>query len=163
MASVPTSGPAAPPPPPTWDARPAGVGQFAYGGFWIRFVAYLIDAILLSIVFGVVGSAFGINVFDPDWERYDPTANLISLVIGWLYFALLESSERGATVGKMAMGLRVVTSDGQRLSFMNATGRYFAKILSAIILCIGFIMIGFTDKKRGLHDMIAGTLVIKVR
>ena len=63
----------------------------------------------------------------------------------------------------MAMGLRVVTSDGQRLSFLNATGRYFAKILSAIILCIGFIMIAFTDRKRGLHDMIAGTLVIKTR
>jgi uncharacterized RDD family membrane protein YckC len=84
-------------------------------------------------------------------------------VISWLYFALLESSERGATVGKMAMGLRVVTSDGQRLSFMNATGRYFAKILSAIILFIGFIMVAFADKKRGLHDMIAGTLVIKTR
>ena len=80
-----------------------------------------------------------------------------------LYFALLESSERGATVGKMAMGLRVVTSDGQRLSFMNATGRYFAKILSFLILCIGFIMVAFTDKKRGLHDIIAGTLVIKTR
>lgn len=84
-------------------------------------------------------------------------------MIGWLYFALMESSERGATLGKMALGLRVVTSDGQRLSFLNATGRYFAKIISAIILFIGFIMIGFTDRKRGLHDMIAGTLVIKAR
>ena len=84
-------------------------------------------------------------------------------MIGWLYFALMESSERGATVGKMALGLRVVTSNGQRLSFMNATGRYFAKIISAIILGIGFLMIAFTDKKRGLHDMIASTLVIKVR
>jgi uncharacterized RDD family membrane protein YckC len=63
----------------------------------------------------------------------------------------------------MALGLRVVTSNGQRLSFMNATGRYFAKIISAIILGIGFLMIAFTDKKRGLHDMIASTLVIKVR
>ena len=80
-----------------------------------------------------------------------------------VYFALLESSERGATVGKMAMGLRVVTDQGERLSFLNATGRYFAKIISAIILCIGFIMIAFTDRKRGLHDMIAGTLVIKTR
>jgi uncharacterized RDD family membrane protein YckC len=89
--------------------------------------------------------------------------NLTSLVVGWLYFALMESSERGATVGKMAMGLRVVTNDGQRLSFPNATGRYFAKIVSAVILCIGFIMIAFTDRKRGLHDMIASTLVIRVR
>ena len=67
-------------------------------------------------------------------------------MIGWLYFALMESSERGATVGKMALGLRVVTSNGQRLSFMNATGRYFAKIISAIILGIGFLMIAFTDR-----------------
>jgi uncharacterized RDD family membrane protein YckC len=160
--SVPNTGPAAPPP-PVWDARPAAAGQVAYGGFWIRFVAYIIDAILLGIVGSVLASLFGVSIWDPKIENYDPTLNIVSFVLGWLYFALMESSERGATVGKMAMGLRVVTSDGQRLSFLNATGRYFAKILSAIILCIGFIMIGFTDKKRGLHDMIAGTLVIKVR
>ena len=163
MASVPNSGSPTPPPPPVWDARPAGAGQVAYGGFWIRFVAYIIDAILLGIVGSVLASILGFSLWDPDLEHYDPTLNLVSFVIGWAYFALLESSERGATVGKMAMGLRVVTSDGQRLSFLNATGRYFAKIISAAILLIGFIMIGFTDKKRGLHDMIAGTLVIKVR
>jgi uncharacterized RDD family membrane protein YckC len=162
MASVPNSGSAAPPP-PVWDARPASPDHVAYGGFWIRVVAYLIDGILLTIVYGVVARLLGIDLFESDWRHYDPIANLVSLVIGWLYFALLESSERGATVGKMAMGLRVVTSDGQRLSFMNATGRYFAKILSFLILCIGFIMVAFTDKKRGLHDIIAGTLVIKTR
>jgi len=121
----------------------------------------VIDGILLTIVCGVADRLLGINILAADWDHYDPLANVISLAIGWLYFALLESSERGATVGKMVMGLRVVTSDGRRLSFMNATGRYFAKILSAIILCIGFIMVAFTDKKRGLHDIIAGTLVIK--
>ena len=162
MASVPNSGPSAPPP-PVWDAHPAGTAAVAYGGFWIRLVAYIIDAILLSIVFGIVGSVLGYDIFEPDMESYSATINIASLLIGWLYFALLESSERGATVGKMAMGLRVVTDKGERLSFMNATGRYFAKIISAIILCIGFIMIGFTERKRGLHDMIASTLVIKVR
>jgi uncharacterized RDD family membrane protein YckC len=162
MASVPTSGSAAPPP-PVWDARPAGPDRVAYGGFWIRFVAYLIDAILLGIVGSVIWSIFGFSWAATDLEHYDPTINLVSFLIGWLYFALLESSPRGATVGKMAMGLRVVTGSGQRLSFLNATGRYFAKILSAIILGIGFIMIAFTDKKRGLHDMIADTLVIKTR
>ena len=162
MASVPNSGSAAPPP-HVWDARPVGPDHVAYGGFWIRVVAYIIDGILLTIVCGVVDRLLGINILATDWDHYDPLANVISLVIGWLYFALLKSSERGATVGKMAMGLRVVTSDGRRLSFMNATGRYFAKILSAIILCIGFIMIAFTDRKRGLHDIIADTLVIKTR
>ncbi len=164
MASVPNSGPAAPPPPPVWDARPVGAAQVAYGGFWIRLVAYIIDAILISLVFGVVTSIFGVRYMDMnDMSQIDPTVNLLSLAVAWLYFALMESSERGATVGKMAMGLRVVTNDGKRLSFMNATGRYFAKILSAMIFCIGFIMIAFTDRKRGLHDMIASTLVIKTR
>jgi uncharacterized RDD family membrane protein YckC len=161
MASVPTSGSA--PPPPVWDARPAGPDRVAYGGFWIRVVAYIIDAILLGIVGSVIWSIFGFSWVATDLEHYDPTINLVSLVISWLYFALLESSPRGATVGKMAMGLRVVTGSGQRLSFLNATGRYFAKFLSAIILGIGFIMIAFTDRKRGLHDMIADTLVIKTR
>ncbi len=160
--SVPNSGPAAPPP-PVWDARPAGASQVAYGGFWIRLVAYIIDAILISLVMGAVGAVVGFNFFSPDMESYSSSANFLSLLIAWLYFALLESSERGATVGKMAMGLRVVSDQGQRLSFLNATGRYFAKIVSAIILCIGFIMIAFTDRKRGLHDMIASTLVVKTR
>jgi uncharacterized RDD family membrane protein YckC len=63
----------------------------------------------------------------------------------------------------MALGLRVVTDDGQRLSLMHAIGRYLAKIVSGIILGIGFIMVAFTDRKRGLHDIIASTLVVKVR
>lgn len=130
--------------------------------FWIRLVAYIIDLIVLSVVVGVLASIMGLNIFDLESEAsYDPTLNLISAVISWLYFALMESSERGATLGKMALGLRVVSNDGQRLSFLNATGRYFAKILSAMILCIGFLMIAFTDRKRGLHDMIASTLVVK--
>ena len=165
MASVPNSGSAAPPPPPpVWDAQPAGTLPVAYGGFWIRVVAYIIDAILVSLVLGIVMSVFGVKYMDfENPENIDPTANLLSILVFWLYFALMESSERGATVGKMAMGLRVVTGDGKRLSFLNATGRYFAKILSAMIFCIGYIMVGFTERKRGLHDMIANTLVIKTR
>jgi uncharacterized RDD family membrane protein YckC len=161
MASVPTSG-SSPPPPPVWDARPSASEQVAYGGFWIRLVAYIVDAVVLSVATAAVAAIFGISLMTADPEHY-PALNLASFVIGWFYFALMESSERGATLGKMAMGLRVVTSDGQRLTFMNATGRYFAKIVSALILGIGFLMIAFTDKKRGLHDTIASTLVIKVR
>ena len=152
-----------PPPQPVWNAQPSGPADVAYGGFWIRVVAYLIDAILLSIAFYIIGVVSGLNMMATDYEHYHPTSNLLSLVIGWLYFALMESSERGATVGKMAMNLRVVTDKGQRLSFLNATGRYFAKFVSALILGIGFLMVAFTERKRGLHDMIAGTLVIKYR
>ena len=164
MASVPNSGSAAPPPPPVWDATPAGTTPVGYGGFWVRVVAYVIDAILVSIVLGVVMSLFGLRYVDPDdLSHFDPTVNILSILVFWLYFALMESSERGATVGKMAMGLRVVSNEGKRISFLNATGRYFAKILAGAIFCIGYIMGGFTERKRGLHDMIASTLVIKTR
>ena len=166
MANVPNSG-RAPPPAPVWDAHPAGPSAVGYGGFWLRVVAYVIDAILLSAGGAVVGGIFGVILgFSGQGQNTALTAGggyVIGILLSWIYFSLLESSERGATLGKMAVGLRVVTDRGERLSFLQATGRYFAKYISAVILCIGFIMVAFTDKKRGLHDMIAGTLVAKVR
>src|SRR5204863_8182892 len=123
-------------------------------------VAYIIDAILLNIAFGIIAAIVGINILPADPANIDPAAfmsqmgsvQLVVLVVTWLYFALMESSPRGATVGKMALGLRVVDEQGNRISFMRATGRFFAKIVSSIILFIGFLMIAFTDRKRGLHD-----------
>jgi uncharacterized RDD family membrane protein YckC len=159
------------PPPPVWDAQPAGTVTVGYGGFWIRVVAYLIDGILLNIAFGILGLVLGVSLVPTNFSNLDSldtmgamgTLQGISLIATWLYFSLLESSARGATVGKMAVGLRVVTNEGNRLSFLHATGRFFAKFISAIFFCIGFIMVAFTDRKRGLHDIIASTLVIKSR
>jgi uncharacterized RDD family membrane protein YckC len=97
----------------------------------------------------------------------DPTApvygfsDIIGLIVGIAYFVGFESSAYQATPGKMALGLIVTDSDGRRISPMRAVGRYFAKILSGMILLIGFIMVAFTERKQGLHDMIAGTLVVK--
>ncbi len=119
-----------------------------YGGFWVRVVASVIDGIvlmvgivLLSLITLGLGLIFGVAV-------------------GWLYFALFESSEKQATPGKMAMGLVVADALGRRISFGQASGRYFAKILSALVIDIGFIMVAFTEKKQGLHDMLANTLVV---
>jgi uncharacterized RDD family membrane protein YckC len=81
-------------------------------------------------------------------------------VAGWLYFAMMESSNKMATLGKMAIGIKVTDLNGNRISFGRATGRYFAKILSGMILMIGYIMAGFTEKKQALHDMIASCLVV---
>jgi len=145
-----------------------------YGGFWRRVLAYIIDAIILSIVGGVIsgsvlGSAAGLSSLTAGG---DPTAaftgamagvQVVSFVLNWLYFAILESSSMQGTLGKKALGMIVTDLDGGRISFGRATGRYFAKILSALVLCIGYIMVGFTERKRGLHDMIANTLVIKTR
>lgn len=85
----------------------------------------------------------------------------LSIVAGWLYFALMESSKFQGTVGKLALGIIVTDVDGNKISFARATGRYFSKILSGFILMIGYIMAGFTEKKQALHDIIAGTLVWK--
>jgi uncharacterized RDD family membrane protein YckC len=79
----------------------------------------------------------------------------------WLYEAWLTSSEWQATLGKRALGIAVTGVDGSRISFARATGRYFAKWISAFIFGIGYIMAAFTERKQALHDMIADTLVIK--
>ena len=88
---------------------------------------------------------------------------VLAVFAGWLYFALMESSASQATIGKTACGLRVTDESGRRISFGRATGRYFAKIVSALIFLIGFMMVGWTRRKQGLHDLIAGTLVVKTR
>jgi len=88
-------------------------------------------------------------------------SNLLFVLAGWLYYALMESSSLQATLGKLAMGSIVTDLDGDRVSFLRATGRYFGKIISNIILMIGFMMGGFTERKQALHDMMAGCLVIQ--
>ncbi len=138
-----------------------------YAGFWLRVVAYIIDAIIVGIVGFVIGMIFGVGAVSTGTDISDPTGggnmllNLISIAIGVAYFAGMESSSWQATVGKKALGLVVTDLNGQRISLGRAIGRYFGKILSALILLIGFIMVAFTERKQGLHDMIAGTLVLK--
>jgi uncharacterized RDD family membrane protein YckC len=84
----------------------------------------------------------------------------VSLLGAWLYESLLESSSWQGSVGKKLLGLRVTDMDGYRISFGRATGRHFGKILSGMICLIGFFMIAFTEKQQGLHDLLAGTLVL---
>jgi uncharacterized RDD family membrane protein YckC len=86
---------------------------------------------------------------------------ILGHLVGWLYYAFMESSANQATVGKMAVGLKVTDLNGKRISFGRATGRYFGRLLSGFILGIGFLMIAFSAKKQGLHDTLAGTLVVK--
>lgn len=146
-----------------------------YGGFWIRFLAMIIDHLILNAAFLPIASMFGLFHFaalgriDHEIEPGDIAvlfAGLSSLfallfVGQWLYEALLTSSAWQATVGKKILGLKVTDDSGNRISFGRATGRYFSKIISGMILYIGFIMAGFTDRKKALHDMIAGTVVRK--
>jgi uncharacterized RDD family membrane protein YckC len=146
-----------------------GGGYIGYAGFWLRFAAFVIDTILVTIVNGAIGFVLGIlfAVAQGGQPSQDSLmvlqvfSGLVGLIIQAAYFAGMESSANQATLGKMALGIKVVDLDGRRISFLRALGRYFAKILSGLICAIGYIMAAFTEKKQGLHDMIAGTLVVK--
>jgi uncharacterized RDD family membrane protein YckC len=139
-------------------------------GFWIRLAAYAIDSVIVSAVsMAIVPLALGIGVGIGSGGGDGYTGFLVGYALAyllvfvgmWLYFALMESSSKQGTLGKMAVGIKVTDINGQRISFWRATGRLFAKILSGLTLGIGYLMIAFTEKKQGLHDMIAGTFVVK--
>ena len=136
------------------SASIAAYASHPYGGFWIRLLAWIIDAIIVGLVFplafmaGPSGHTVGFG---------------LGFITGWLYEAFLTSSSLQATLGKVVLGLRVTDVQGQRIDFGRATIRHFAKYLSAFILAVGYLMVAFTEKKQGLHDILAGTLVQKTR
>jgi len=149
-----------------------------YGNFFERFIAWIIDGIILGLmqgfviapILGFLGFSIAINPDPSDEEIFAFLSALFSVgfivylvffVIGWLYFALLQSSSRQATPGKMAMGLIVTDVDGAQLSFAKATLRYFGKYISGAFMMIGYLMAAFTEKRQALHDFIANSIVIK--
>ena len=125
----------------------------SYAGVLARFAAAMIDSLIFV---GFILLMF-VVVFDDSLSSYEVVFT-ITFFIQWIYFAFMES-RFGATFGKKLLGLTVVDLDGNTISFARASGRYFAKFLSGI-LCIGYIMAFFTEKKQALHDMLAGTLVV---
>jgi len=142
--------------------------QVTYAGFWWRVLAYLIDAVIFSVVFFPLGVIVGVVLVWSGADENSPLVPVIKIVlngfeflVGWLYYAFLESSPWQGSLGKKLLGLRVTDLNGNRISFARATGRYLATILSTMICFIGFLMVAFTEKKQGLHDLLAGTLVLQ--
>ena len=160
---------------PAYEIRPV------YAGFWLRFVAYVLDAIILGVftIPIMIGAAVLMGVGsvisslprngDPFENGFPPIFALFMLVFvgvafvgGWLYHALLECSEWQGTAGKRIVGILVTDMGNARVTFARATGRYFAKFISGMIpLGIGYIIAGFTEKRQAIHDMLAGTLVLR--
>lgn len=155
-------------------------GPVIYAGFWLRVVAYLIDDLIvgtigffvaLPFIGGIIFSGISMeHLNNSDAGTFLGVAGILgsilglilsSIAVGWLYFALMESSKNQATLGKMALGLKVTDMEGNPVSFGKASLRYFGKILSGMIMMIGYIMAGLTEKKQALHDMLAGCLVIR--
>jgi uncharacterized RDD family membrane protein YckC len=139
-------------------SQPTVSDPIVYAGFWLRFLASVIDSVILSIVFALVSTGFGFLVSDEDLA-FIPT--IISIIIAIAYFTILESGRKSATFGKSIVGLKVLDVNYQHISFLRALGRYAAKIPSMIIFMIGFLMAGFTAKKQGLHDILSGCVVIR--
>lgn len=145
-----------------------------YAGFWKRFAAHIIDKMILGVavlvIFVPLLAMIGISAMAQ--EDYEPSINfLITFVAAylififlaftseWLYFAMMESM-KGATIGKMALGIKVTDMDGNMISFGRASGRYFGKFLSSLTLGVGYIIAGFSQQKQALHDILAKTLVV---
>lgn len=149
-----------------------------YAGFWLRVAAALIDGAIIGVatmfIFLIFFAFIGISIYSLNsmqLSKPQEVGTIISMVLAyigliltiiimnWLYFAIMESS-KGATIGKSAVGITVTDMQGNKISFWRATGRHFGKIISGFFY-IGYIMVAFTDKNQGLHDMMADCLVIK--
>ncbi len=137
-----------------------------YAGFWKRFCAALVDGIIVNIAVSISGFIIGL-IFGTATSNTESSqaftsliGGILGIVISWLYCASMESSSEQATLGKQALGIKVTNLEGKPISFEQATGRHFAKILSTLIFLIGYIMAAFTAKKQALHDILASTLIV---
>jgi uncharacterized RDD family membrane protein YckC len=140
-----------------------------YAGFWIRFVARVIDGIILTTASVIIRVPFGLALLGPR-----PSFGMTPMLLGTMAITSLLSiamnvayeayfvHTRGATLGKMVLGLKIVREDGSGIPLDLAIGRYFAQWVSALIFMIGYIMAGFDPQKRALHDRICKTRVIHV-
>ncbi|MEI6713490.1 MAG: RDD family protein [Verrucomicrobiota bacterium] len=150
-------------------AAGTAVKEPVYAGFWIRFAALLVDMLVLVIPLQLISMVLGAVLIQgaqtaesqAELSAYVLVDDFAQLIVCWLYFALLEASAWQSTIGKKALGLKVIDEKGGRMSFGQASGRYFAKLLSTFILMAGYIMVAFTARKQGLHDRLARVYVIK--
>ena len=154
----------------TFTAAPH-VGAIRYAGFWIRFVAKFIDGLIMTVILLPVSFIFGFsmttNPFGPaNWQAVlgPMLANIaIQTFIGFavrMFYTWLMVARYSATLGKMAVGLKVVTPEGLPLSSKRAFARYWAEVVTQFTCYIGYILVAFDDQKRSLHDRICDTRVV---
>ena len=145
------------------DLAELALGNVLYAGFWARFGAMVLD----NLIIGVIGIAIGVVIgaagrfLEMRISPNDLWASLLGVAVSWLYFAAMESGPRCAGYGKRAFKLQVLAVDSMtRIGFGRATVRWLGRILSSIVLMIGYLMQPFTPRKRALHDYLSGTVVV---
>jgi len=172
--------PPVPPAPPPFMGI-TDVAEPEYAGFWLRFGAWVIDYVILMVPFTIISLSMGLgavmNTFFKQMETDRSAAitayaeavqpiTLVLLVLGFIYYAFFESSKWQATPGKMAVGIRVTDSDGRRISVGRAAGRNAVRLVNAfsfLIPMVFYIVAAFTQRKQGVHDLLAGTYVLMGR
>ena len=142
----------------------APTDKHSFGGFWIRFAAYFVDVVVMLIPTLLIAFLLR-STLPTDNESQESFVRLIddfiNLMTWWVYTSAFLSSSWQATPGKRICGLKVIDYNGGRISFGQATGRYFAGLLNIFTIFVGYLMIAWTERRQGLHDLIAGTLVVK--
>jgi uncharacterized RDD family membrane protein YckC len=150
-----------------------------FASFWQRLGAGVIDWLVIALPFNIVSAALLPDMptvdsttnsatgavtlhWQGDWDRFLILA-VAATAVQWLYTAVMNSSPRQATLGKMALGLVVTDEDGKRISFLRASGRFLASLLSQLTLGIGYLMVIWTRRKQALHDKVARTVVVPSR
>tara|TARA_B100000929_G_C15271976_1_gene340498 strand:+ start:72 stop:590 length:519 start_codon:yes stop_codon:yes gene_type:complete len=136
-------------------------GNQKYAGFWHRFLAGIIDLIIIYVGTFVIFFVIGLLVSSDVATILMLSANVIGFIVSLFYYVLFQSSSKQATPSMMTIEIKIYNENLQRVGFWRLTLRYFSTILSNIILGIGFFMIGWTKRKQGLHDMIARTIHLK--
>jgi uncharacterized RDD family membrane protein YckC len=121
-----------------------------YAGFWQRFLAGIIDSIILIVIEVIL-----ILIPIIGW--------ILSLFVTWLYFAIQHSSTKQATFGMRALDIKITNENHGKIGFWRATGNFYLTVISALVVFIGFLMIAFTSRKQGFHNLISRTLCIKIK
>lgn len=133
-------------------------GAMDYAGFWIRFVAKFLDGIITNVISLILLALFA-GIAGGDAMGF--AANLMFYIVNFALYVFFHG-KFGQTPGKMAMRIKVVRSDGSPIGYGLAAGRFFAELLSGLILGIGYIMAAFDEEKRTLHDRLCDTRVIRL-
>lgn len=146
-----------------------------YAGFWLRLAAYLIDGVMLNIVTSITYLIFGVSDYlevnrapDGSFESFsfNGAEFTVAMLLGFgisATYSIVCTSRWGQTVGKKAVGIKVVDARGHLLSPRAAAIRWIGYLVSIIILFIGYLMVAWDPRKQGLHDKMAGSFVVKVR
>lgn len=136
-----------------------------YANYGMRFLASLIDFTIIFILTSVIWAIFDLpippNAKGPYLGVWYVFQNPFGIISNWLYFAIMECSKWQATLGKLAVNIKVTDLNGERIKFGKATGRHFGKLLNSLTLFFGWLMPLWNNKNQGLHDLLAKTLVMK--